>query len=738
MSVFDLIVGAAGWRRLEPSAKATGQQVATPWIWPTWRQNQPDWTEPTLQGFTEAGYNTNSIIYACLARKSQTAALAPMKAYTGERDEPELVPDNNPLAILLRQPNAHQGWYAFMELLIIYLELDGNAFVYMARGASGKEVVGLYPLRSDRVRIVPGTSDILGYVYDPSGVGNWRVREPFLPEEIIHVKYPNPGDPFEGLGRGTSPLGAAARSVDVDNSTTSFLKNFFDNAVVPYGLLKSSQKLFDADVQRIRARLKEQYGGQQNWGEVMILDSDAEYQRLGLSMQEMTFSDLDARNEARICSVLGVPPIIVGAKIGLDRSTFANYGEARRSFWEDTLIPGVYQRFEDAFNSRLSTPDIWLAYDYERVPALQDDEIARWETAVRAFLGGVATRNEARALVKLEPVDDARDGFRATDQQQIGVPAITQTPATVDGEGEVEGDLGLEGEKRHPFDWLSGKAILDDDGQLAARAAIERAGVRKIRAALKAQFELAVPAGMTVEDAQGAEQRLGQGTAALRLACYQVLRDAVMLGVRVGIEQVDGIMGFAPGKQAAIVIDWELVNEAALAWARQAMFGLVTGIDDTSRQRLRSALARWIEDQVGGAEGEFISPLEDLIVELTPVFGEGRAALIAVTEVTRAYAEGNIKAWQASGIITKMRWATANDERVCPMCSALGGLTFNEDGSVPASIEQQQADGIVTAIGTAFVHPGGNGDQQRYAGQVFEYPPAHPRCRCWLIPVVGG
>ncbi|MDV7401013.1 phage portal protein, partial [Arthrospira platensis SPKY1] len=109
------------------------------------------------------------------------------------------------------------------------------------------------------------------------------------------------------------------------------------------------------EIGRIRARLRQQYGGVRNWGDVMILDADAEYQRLGMSFQEMGFEDLDARNEARICSVLKVPPILVGAKVGLDRSTFANYGEARTSFWEDTMLV-VYRRFEDQLNLQLAEP----------------------------------------------------------------------------------------------------------------------------------------------------------------------------------------------------------------------------------------------------------------------------------------------------------------------------------------------------------------------------------------------
>jgi hypothetical protein len=48
----------------------------------------------------------------------------------------------------------------------------------------------------------------------------------------------------------------------------------------------------------------------------------------------------------------------------------------------------------------------------------------------------------------------------------------------------------------------------------------------------------------------------------------------------------------------------------------------------------------------------------------------------------------------------------------------------------------QVADGVTTPIGQAFVHPGGGGGQARWAGRAFAAPPAHPRCRCSLVPVV--
>ena len=45
--------------------------------------------------------------------------------------------------------------------------------------------------------------------------------------------------------------------------------------------------------------------------------------------------------------------------------------------------------------------------------------------------------------------------------------------------------------------------------------------------------------------------------------------------------------------------------------------------------------------------------------------------IVAVTEVTRAYAAGNVMAWKASGVVDGKIWQTAVDERVCPVCGKL-------------------------------------------------------------------
>ena len=186
---------------------------------------------------------------------------------------------------------------------------------------------------------------------------------------------------------------------------------------------------------------------------------------------------------------------------------------------------------------------------------------------------------------------------------------------------------------------------------------IEARGARGIGLALRRQLRAAVPAGMTAEDAAGAEQRLGTASQGLRDAVYAMMRDAALLGVATAEQGAAG--GRTPKKElVGVGIDWALVNADVLRWLETYEFELVRNIDENSRRALREAVDRWVRNGL---------PLPDLITELEPIFGARRAELIASTEVTRAFAEANLRAWRASGVVERVSWRTANDERVCPI-----------------------------------------------------------------------
>jgi SPP1 gp7 family putative phage head morphogenesis protein len=227
----------------------------------------------------------------------------------------------------------------------------------------------------------------------------------------------------------------------------------------------------------------------------------------------------------------------------------------------------------------------------------------------------------------------------------------------------------------------------DDEAEQAARMATERQATREIADALATQLRLAL--STEPESAAAAVQAVDDHVGTVTDALRRALVASTDLGVRIGVQQLENIgLGF----------DWTLANTAARDWANQYVGELITNIQETTRAQVRQAVAAWVDNG---------DPLETLIRELEPTFGRARAELIASTEVTKASAEGTTAAYQESGVIDKMQWRTARDELVCPICGALNG--------------------VQAALGQPFENPQ-NGRSYM--------PPAHPRCRCWIVPVV--
>lgn len=131
-------------------------------------------------------------------------------------------------------------------------------------------------------------------------------------------------------------------------------------------------------------------------------------------------------------------------------------------------------------------------------------------------------------------------------------------------------------------------------------------------------------------------------------------------------------------------------HDAALQYAQQYRYGQIKDITDTTRQQVQTALTNWVQSN---------QSLDALEAQLEGIFGDKRAAMIAATEVTRVFAEGNAQAWKTTGFVGKVRFNTSEDDKVCPYCSPLDGQEFDVDD---------------------YGHK----------------PPIHVNCRCWNTPVV--
>lgn len=402
MSIFDNLLGR--FRPSETKKRGVGASVMVS----TWQDGQPQWSNNDFASFARSGYRKNSLIYSCVNYRANATASAQVQMKIGNR-----VIGNHPAKALIGQPNWLMTEYDFWYTTSAMCDLGGVAYWAKERSGNGR-VIGLYPMRPDCVQpVLSKKTGIESFDYTLDG-DSWN-----LPVQDV-LAFSN-FDPLEFYG-GTSPSKVVARLIDIDTNVSDYIKVFFQNSAMLRGVIKTKNTLTDSEAARLRSRWRDQYGGVSNWGDVAVMDNDAQYIPMGSSFNDMAFSDLDARTEARICMTYGIPPILIGSKIGLDRSTFSNYKEARLAFWQDTMMP-IFRHFQNeyGFGMKGEFGDLPTAeFQLDDIPAFAENRIERMRAGQEGWQTGLMTRNEARVYSGL-PLVSGGDVFI----DEIGAPPST-------------------------------------------------------------------------------------------------------------------------------------------------------------------------------------------------------------------------------------------------------------------------------------------------------------------------
>ena len=244
-------------------------------------------------------------------------------------------------------------------------------------------------LRPDRTRIIPGARGWPeAYEYSVNGQSTRLAAE-----TVLHIKLFNPLDDHYGL----SPLEAAARSIDTHNAASAWNKAMLDNAARPSGALvfaASDGQMTPEQFDRIKAELEQTYQGAANAGRPLVLEGGLDWKEMGFSPKDMDF--IEAKNGAarEVALAFGVPPMLLGIP---GDNTFANFAEANRTFWRQTVVPLV-GRVAEAI-SHFVTPtmgEVRLVPDLDQVEALSPDRDALWK---RVNDAGFLSDDEKREAV---------------------------------------------------------------------------------------------------------------------------------------------------------------------------------------------------------------------------------------------------------------------------------------------------------------------------------------------------
>jgi len=448
----------------------------------------------------------------------------------------------------------------------------------------------------------------------------------------------------------------------------------------------------------------------------MILDAEAEYQKLGADISEIAWPDLRKVTETRICMAFKVPPIMVGAQVGLERSTFANTEQSEKSLWRQKIVPDnerVSSAFTNSYYDELPE-GVYLAHDYSGVEALQESRNEKFTRAQQGVSGGWLTVNLALAEAGFEPVPGGDIFLRP-----LMVQAVDATAADVIEEDEPDEDP-QEDAQESPEEEL-GRKSLEEVGKRFHKTfdLIARSWETRFLDSAREQFAKEL---VEMQALLGSKRRKDAGTFgefSKAMAEYMDIH---------GIEEWELL--FLPlfaglmSEQAVLLAEtlgvgvWDVANPEVQAFISEYSFKFASGLGTTTKESLRGLTAS------AQAEGWSINKLRD---ELTGIYGgwdKTRAQMIAQTETIRSSNAGAVMSYKQAGIEYK-QWYTAQDGKVCGFCQEMHNKIVGVSDNYWAMGDTMTVD-----------VPDAKPISMTLTYEDVGAPPLHPNCRCTILPVV--
>jgi HK97 family phage portal protein len=317
--------------------------------------------------------------------------------------------EDHPVLKLIAQPDPTITAGLFWGWVIQDYKLFGNTYIKKIRGTSNT-VTALQYLPQDMVRPVGnGLQPLTHYVYTTDG------RSFQIPlEDIIHIRY---GREPSDIRLGRSPIQAVLREIATDNTASSTAWGLLSNGATPSLIVGPDSKdqavdISIDDARQVKRQLHEDLTGDGSGG-IVVMTGAYKMDRVSLTPSELALDSVRRVPEERICSALGLNPMVLGLGSGLERSTYSNFERAQQAAWEDGMVP-MLRVLSDAITANLlpEYPETqegdYVAYDLEAVRAVADDLAAEAERAERLYKAGIIDRAEAKRIsgIEAQPEDE--------------------------------------------------------------------------------------------------------------------------------------------------------------------------------------------------------------------------------------------------------------------------------------------------------------------------------------------
>ncbi len=363
-------------------------------------RNPADWLYATLSGGdrTVSGETigpdkalTLSSYYAAIRAISEDVGKLPLILYRHLQPRGKERATTHPLYRLLHDsPNREMSSMSFRETLTLHSIGWGNGYAEIVR-QNGRPVA-LWPIDPTRVRIE--RTDDHRVVYKVSAAEGKEIT--LASTDMFHLH----GLGFDGL-TGYSVAHLARESIGSALAAEKSGAALFGNSSQPAGVLELPNVL-DPDARKhLGESWDAKHKGSANAHKTAILEQGLTFKTIAVPHKDSQWIESREFSVSELARWLRIPP----HKIGHMRdATFSNIESQAREYVIDTLQPWLI-RWEQELARKLISPRSGLFVEHLIDGLLRGDTTNRFNAYQTAIASGWMSRNEARSLENLNPVD---------------------------------------------------------------------------------------------------------------------------------------------------------------------------------------------------------------------------------------------------------------------------------------------------------------------------------------------
>jgi HK97 family phage portal protein len=314
---------------------------------------------------------TVATVYACVRAISQT--LGYMNLNVLERiDTGRRLAYNHPAHQLCAvRPNDYQTPYEFWESITAMAMVYGRAFAHIKRNTFDGRPTDLHILHTNDCTLM----NMNGMLFvRHAELGDLRY------EDVLAVSCLN----------GKSPIELHQENIGIAKAAENYGADFFGSDGSMLGILSTDNPIKNEQMDAVRRSW--QTGGIG----VKVLPFGFKYQQISLPPEQAQFLQTRRYSDETICTIMGVPPYIVGVAT---QTTFSNTEEQGRNFARHTIVPWA-TRIEQEVNLKLipefEREDYFAKFNMQDL--LRGDTKARSDYYHQMLTDGVFTINEVRTM----------------------------------------------------------------------------------------------------------------------------------------------------------------------------------------------------------------------------------------------------------------------------------------------------------------------------------------------------